>query len=152
MNQFKYKIKEKKANDLETIIEQTGPRELTLAQYKSNIDYCKKQIREMQAKRDFEEAKMKNVIINGHTALSSNELEKMNEEDFRIMFVYTNSWLMVKTADEKIKDLNEALEADSQELQKILQQTGLKMDFEDKTVKTAEDVLNLPVKKDGEIK
>jgi hypothetical protein len=145
MSKYTYKIKEKKEDDLATVIEYEGKFETTLAQWKTNIDYFSKQIDRMEAERSVNEAKMKNVIINGHGKLSTNDFEKMTEDDLRAVFVYGTAWIAMKTEEEKIEEFKVALDADSKELQEILKQTGLSLEPKTKEEKF-EEVIKSPVK------
>ena len=124
---YKFKVKEKKEDDLETIIEESGmTADLTLRQVQDNLNRVKKMRTEMEAKAKLEEAKMINIVQNAHSDMSSKRLEEMTEKDMQTAYIYANCFVMKKTAEEKLKQIQEALENIAQDCEEITKQTGLK--------------------------
>lgn len=148
MEKYKYqwKIIGQEVEDLDKIIEQSGiTATVTLRKVLEDIERLKKMRIETETKIKIETAKMRNVIVNAHSKLTTNDIELMKDEDLQAMFVYSIAWLENRNAENQLKEIQKAMDEVSIDLQEILKQTGLKI-----TANTAEEITNLPVQKDGE--
>lgn len=124
---YKYKVLEKKSDDLDTLIEQSGIKAtLTIKGAMDNVKRLKSYRKEMEAQIKLEKAKMQNIVDNAHAEMSSKRLDEMNDRDLQTAYIYVNSFIICKTADEKLKQIEEALEKIAEDMEQITQQTGLK--------------------------
>ena len=124
---YKFKIKEVNSDPLLTTIEQTGMKaEFRLVDAKVSIDRMKSLKKEAVAQINLEAANMQNVKDNGHCVLSTNELDKFNDDDIKATYIYVNAKVRQKTAEEKLKKIEEGLKLQAEDMDEIFKQTGLK--------------------------
>jgi hypothetical protein len=115
-----YKIVEKKEDLKESIVKKSGfSIEFTLNDFLYNIQYNKKQRKEIEAKVGIEDATMQNVL-HFHP-----EVKDLKEETLQAAYVYQKALLVIKVGKEKIAELDAQIEADMNELKEISKQTGL---------------------------
>lgn len=147
--QYKFELKQDKDNLTKedfnkVIIQKNITAEFTLSSVLENIEEIKKNRRQMEATAQLERAKMGNIIINARNKLSTDDLEKMTEQDLQTMFVYSTSWYLARKAEEKLKQIQDAEDKVSFDLQEILRQT--KLSLTPKTTKEkADEIVNAPV-------
>jgi hypothetical protein len=115
-----YKIIEKKEDLKESIVKKSGfSIEFTLNDFLYNIQYNKKQRKEIAAKVGIEDATMQNVL-HFHP-----EVKELSEETLQAAYVYQKALSVIKVGNEKIAELDAQIESDMNELKEITKQTGL---------------------------
>lgn len=116
----KYKIIKKSENPFETIIEKSDfSIRFNLSEIETAIFQNEKLKKEIEAKKEIEEAKITNVLRNYP------EVEKMDEKLLIACYLYYESKSFLKTAKEKLAEIEKKNEAGRKELAEIYQQTKL---------------------------
>lgn len=115
-----YKIIKKAENPLETIIRKTDfSVDFTLGDLENNNTYHEKLKKEIEAKKQIEEAKIVNVLR------TNPEVEKMDEKTLIAAFLYYGAKSFCKTAMDKLKQIENQISKDTNEIKEIRKQTGL---------------------------
>lgn len=115
-----YKIKKKSNNPAEVLFEKSGfTQELTLGDLDYNISYNQKSRKEVEAQVNLEKAKIKNVLE------TNPEVEKMSKKHRIAAYIYERSNSIIEVGEQKLKQLDEAIQADKREMADISKQTGI---------------------------
>jgi hypothetical protein len=127
MSKPKFKIIKRAENPYDVLIEsevtvKNYKKQFTLSQVEENIKALNTKKTEIESLRALELAKIENIKIN-HPEIDLNTDEKV-----QIAFaVNQRAKNIVKSADEQLKIINDALKQETDDIKEVLKQTGLKL-------------------------
>lgn len=105
------------ANPRDSVIEKRGYTiTFTLTELEANDRQMAKQVKELEAKRDYEAAKMTNIETNHPFVLD------MSEQDLFIAHMYMEAKATRRVCDMKAKEIQQQLAEDAAEIAEILKQ------------------------------
>ena len=133
MNEYTYKIKDTGVTETVDTAEQLKivksgiSAEFTLKEVKEHMKYLDRVSKELQGKRLVEDAKATNVLM------YNSFIKDLTEEQLHAAHMYFTSMAFCKDAEDKVKEIEDQIEAYTAEVAEIYKQTGITPNNEENT-------------------
>lgn len=133
----KYKIIKDSENPAEVVFEKTSHKtEITLGDLDYNIRHNLNSRKEIEAQTNVEKAKMKNVEESNPEVLTMDPKTKI------AVYIYERARAIVEVGEQKLKELDESIQGDQEEMAEITKQTGkMLITIGDKTISDPENIV-----------